>query len=188
MLGAHGGMHQKWHQAYEESTHVPFIFHNPTMFSGRQAIDTLTSHADVIPTMIGLAGLDPDRLRRRVAQTHDEAHPFVGRDLSGLLLGDGKPAKVNDPVYFMTDDEVSRGSEQVDFTRHMYPSVIQPNHLETVVARLPHGPWRPVGEMEVHPLLRHRPVLEQPAQRATTGSSASRGAATERGHRDADRR
>ena len=53
MLGAHGGMHQKWHQAYEESTHVPFIFHNPTMFSGRQAIDTLTSHADVIPTMIG---------------------------------------------------------------------------------------------------------------------------------------
>lgn len=39
----------------------------------------------------------------------------------------------------MTDDEVSRGSEQVDFTRHMYPSVIQPNHLETVVAKLPTG-------------------------------------------------
>jgi hypothetical protein len=25
MLGAHGGMQQKWHNAYEETTHVPFV-------------------------------------------------------------------------------------------------------------------------------------------------------------------
>ncbi len=37
LLGAHGGMFQKWHQAYEESSHVPFIVHSPTLFSGRQA-------------------------------------------------------------------------------------------------------------------------------------------------------
>lgn len=43
-------------------------------------------------------------------------------------------------MYCLTDDEVSRGGEQVDFTRHMYPSVIQPNHLETVVVRLRTGP------------------------------------------------
>ena len=59
MLGAHGGMHQKWHQAYEESTHVPFIVHNPTLFSGRQTLDAMTSHADLLPTMLGLAGLSP---------------------------------------------------------------------------------------------------------------------------------
>jgi len=41
MLGAHGGMAQKWHQAYEESTHVPFIVHNPRLFAGRQSVDTL---------------------------------------------------------------------------------------------------------------------------------------------------
>jgi Sulfatase len=132
-------MHQKWHQAYEETVHVPFIVHNPTIFSGRNTIDTLTSHADVIPTMLGLAGLNPARLRRQIAATHDETHPLVGRDLSGLVLGERDPATVNDPVYFMTDDEVSRGSEQVDFTQHMYPSVIQPNHLETVVAYPPTG-------------------------------------------------
>lgn len=50
--------------------------------------------------MIGLAGLDPERLRRRVAQTHDEAHPFVGRDLSGLLLGDRKADKGQRPRVF----------------------------------------------------------------------------------------
>ncbi|MGH3122818.1 MAG: sulfatase-like hydrolase/transferase, partial [Streptosporangiaceae bacterium] len=46
LLGAHGGMFQKWHQAYEESSHVPFIMHNPVLFTGRQSLDGLTSHAD----------------------------------------------------------------------------------------------------------------------------------------------
>ncbi len=140
MLGAHGGMAQKWHQAYEETSHVPFIVHNPKIFSGRQSMETPTSHADVIPTMLGLAGLNAEQLRRKVARTHDEAQPLVGRDLSGLILGERNPAHVNDPVYFMTDDEVSRGSQQIDFQNHMYPAVTQPNHVETVVARLRTGP------------------------------------------------
>jgi arylsulfatase A-like enzyme len=54
-------MFQKWHQAYEESSHVPFIMHNPTLFSGRQTLDAITSHADLLPTMLGLAGLSPAR-------------------------------------------------------------------------------------------------------------------------------
>ncbi len=137
LLGAHGGMHQKWHQAYEESVHVPFIVHNPTVFPGRRTVDTLTSHADVIPTMLGLAGLDPERLLAELGRTHNEAHPLVGRDLSSLLLGEDTEDREREPVYFMTDDEISRGSEQVSFAGRMYPSVVQPNHLETVVAHLP---------------------------------------------------
>jgi arylsulfatase A-like enzyme len=139
MLGAHGGMHQKWHQAYEESVHVPFIFHNPTAFGGRRSLELPTSHADVLPTMLGLAGLDAKKLRAKVSRTHDEAHPLAGRDLSGVLLGEQAPAKVAEPVYFMTDDEVSRGSEQVSFNGEMYPAVIQPNHLETIVTFMPTG-------------------------------------------------
>lgn len=139
MLGAHGGMFQKWHQAYEEATHVPFIVHNRTLFSGRQSVDPLTSHADVLPTLLGLAGLDAGRLRKQLARTHTEAHPLVGRDLSGLIHGETDPAKVDAPVYFMTDDDISRGSQQVSFDNHMYRSVVQPNQLETVVANLPTG-------------------------------------------------
>lgn len=139
MLGAHGGMHQKWHQAYEESIHVPFIVHNPTLFPGRRSLTTLTSHADVLPTMLGLASLDAERLRQRLARTHTEAHRLVGRDLSGVLLGSREPADSADPIYFMTDDEISRGSQQVSFARRMYPAVVAPNHLETVVADLPTG-------------------------------------------------
>ncbi len=139
MLGAHGGMFQKWHQAYEETTHVPFIVHNPKLFSGRRQMDTLTSHADVLPTLLGLAGLDERKLRKSLVKTHNETQPLVGRDLSGLILGEAKPGAVDDPVYFTTDDDISRGKEQVSLLNHMYESVVSPNHLETVVANLPTG-------------------------------------------------
>lgn len=48
MLGAHGGMHQKWHQAYEETTHVPFLISGPGIGRGvREQI--LSSHVDILP-------------------------------------------------------------------------------------------------------------------------------------------
>jgi choline-sulfatase len=142
MLGAHGGLHQKWHQAYEETVHVPFIVHNPRLFPERASTDMLTSHADLLPTMLGLAGLNANRLRERLAGTHDEAQPLVGRDLSGVVLGERDPGGVTDPVYFMTDDQISRGSQQIDYRNHMYPSVVQPNQLETVIVNLPTGRGR----------------------------------------------
>ena len=88
MLGAHGDMHQKWYQAYEETIHVPFFVYNPTLFSGPQSVNALTSHADLIPTMLGLAGLNPGELASVLAQTHTEVHPLVGRDLSSVILGE----------------------------------------------------------------------------------------------------
>jgi choline-sulfatase len=39
----------------------------------------------------------------------------------------------------MTDDEVSRGYDQVTTAGYMFRSVVQPNHVETVVADLPTG-------------------------------------------------
>jgi choline-sulfatase len=139
LLGAHGGMFQKWHQAYEESSHVPFIVHSPALFSGRQTLDAVTSHADLLPTMLGLAGLRPAQLGRELTRTHNEVHRLVGRDLSGVILGEAEPGELTEPVYFMTDDEPSRGANQTTATGVMYESVIQPNHVETVVSKLPTG-------------------------------------------------
>ncbi len=139
LLGAHGGMHQKWHQAYEEATHVPFIVHNPTLFAGRQTLDALTSHADLLPTMLGLAGLDPSRIRHKLAKSHTEVHPLVGRDLSGVILGETSPSHVTGPVYFMTQDEVSRGSNQTSPAGLEYRPVTQPNTVETVMTYLATG-------------------------------------------------
>ena len=139
LLGAHGGMYQKWHQAYEEATHVPFIVHNPVLFAGRQTLDAVTSHADLLPTMLGLAGLHASQLQHELASSHTEVHPLVGRDLSGVILGETDPRQVSGPVYFMTEDEVSRGSNQTTAAGVEYPSVTQPNTVESVVAYLATG-------------------------------------------------
>lgn len=140
MLGAHGGMHQKWHNAYEETVHVPFIVAGAPI-QGARSVDIPTSHADLLPTLLGLARIDQAQALKRVAAHHAEARPLVGRDLSGLILG-ASPAPPPDPVLFTTDDEISEGSAKPGspFQRWArkigtYETVVQPNHIETVVAR-----------------------------------------------------
>ena len=142
MLGAHGGMHQKWHNAYEETVHVPFVVSSPLFQGGRREGDIPTSHADLLPTLLGLAGIDHDEALKRVAADHTDAHPLVGRDLSGLdpRHRERPPA---DPVLFMTDDEISEGSAKPGspFQRWArkvgtYANVVQPNHIETVIAKV----------------------------------------------------
>ena len=76
MLGAHGGMHQKWHNAYEETTRVPFIVSGPLIPDGPREIDALTSHADLIPTLLGFAGIDQAEALERVSADHSEARPL----------------------------------------------------------------------------------------------------------------
>jgi arylsulfatase A-like enzyme len=140
MLGAHGGMHQKWHNAYEEAIHVPFLVSSPLFKGGPRCVNIPTSHADLLPTMLGLAGIDQDKTLRRVAANHSEARPLVGRDLSGVVLGTQEPP-LSEPVLFITDDEISEGSEKPSTPFQVYARwaktyeiVAQPNHIETVVA------------------------------------------------------
>jgi arylsulfatase A-like enzyme len=134
LLGSHGGLFQKWHNAYDETIRVPFIVHNPLLFPSPRSEDMPTSHVDVLPTMLGLCGADPAALRAVLAVDHTDARPFVGRDLSALITDSGTPPGANEPVYFMTDDEPTKGTNQLNFTGFEYNSVLQPNHVETVIA------------------------------------------------------
>jgi choline-sulfatase len=142
MLLAHGGMHQKMFQAYEETTRVPLMIWYPKLITGPRSVDTLTSHADLVPTLLGLAGIDPEQIsqiRQTLAVNHSDAVPFVGRDLSPLILGQIDPANVNDPVYYMTEDDPSRGLHMKRRFGVGYYPIIQPCHVETVIARLDDG-------------------------------------------------
>lgn len=148
LLGAHGGMQQKWHNAYEECIHVPMFISNPALFKtqGHRTTDKLSSHLDLLPTLLGLAGVDQARVREELALTHTEAQPLVGRDLSQWVLtavgnaGEtAAPSPEEAPIYFMTDDQVSLGLQQVNALGQPYRAIIQPNSVETVLARLP-GP------------------------------------------------
>lgn len=54
----HGGLFQKWYQAYEEAIHEPLVVHNPKLIPQSRSIDMLTSHVDILPTILGLAGIN----------------------------------------------------------------------------------------------------------------------------------
>ena len=139
LLGSHGGLFQKWHQAYDEVLRVPFVIKNPALFPEARSTDALTSHADLLPTMLGMAGVDLRVVQQRLKKTHTQVHDLVGRDLTPFLLGEVDASRYNTPQYFMTDDEPTRGSDQVAFNGEMFYAVAQPNHVETVIARLPTG-------------------------------------------------
>ncbi|MGI5839525.1 MAG: sulfatase-like hydrolase/transferase [bacterium] len=138
LLGAHGGLTQKWYCTYEEAIHVPLVIHNPRLCPIPRTVDMPTSHIDLLPTLLGLAGVDVAAVQAALRSDHTEVHPLPGRDLSPLLRG-GAADRAWEPLYFMTDDDVTHGLGQQNFLGWNYNSVLQPNHVESVIATLP-GP------------------------------------------------
>ena len=138
LLGAHGGMVQKWYNAFDETIRVPFVVSGPGVTATAEGIGIPTSHVDLVPTLLGLAGIDTDRATETVARQHVETQPLPGRDLSGVITGTAPPTTVAAPVYFMTEDDISRGSRQGNaFTGEEYDPVRRPSKLESVIAALP---------------------------------------------------
>lgn len=140
MLGAHGGMHQKWYQAYEETIHVPLIISGKPVTERARNVDGITSHADLLPTLLGLAGIDAEEAAREVAKTHGETRRLVGRDLSSVVRGDAHVPH-GDPVYFMTLDDVAQGLSQITGQRQ-WRNVQPPNQVEAIVVELDGVLWK----------------------------------------------
>lgn len=141
LLGSHGGLHQKWYMAYEEALRVPLVIAQPGK-EAAQAVSIPTSHIDIAPTILGLAGVDAEAVRKEIAGGFTDALPLVGRDLSPLIRGEANAEGLAGPVYFMTDDDPSRGLDQKNFIGLNYDSVIQPNHVETVIAEVDGEIWK----------------------------------------------
>ncbi len=112
LLGAHGGLHQKWFTLYDEATRVPFtlvrIGSEPGASTSARTVDALTSHVDVVPTLLTAAGIDRDILERRLAETFTEVHPLPGRDLMPIVDGRVEPNRER-TVYLMTRDNILEG-------------------------------------------------------------------------------
>ena len=140
MLGAHGGMHQKWYQAYEETIHVPLIITGKPVTERAREIEQLTSHADLLPTILGLAGVDVDRAAAEVSKTHGETRRLVGRNLAEVVRGEAH-LKPGEPVYFMTTDDVAQGLSQITGNRQ-WRNVLPPNQVEAIVVELDGVLWK----------------------------------------------
>jgi len=140
LLGAHGGLQQKWHNGYDEALRVPFVVSGPGIDVRADGIDVPTSHLDLLPTLLGLVGADVEQLTAVVAERHVEAQPLVGRDLSSLLGGSVTTEAIEAPIYFMTEDQISVGLRTRNrFTDEPYEAVGPPAKVESVIARLDTG-------------------------------------------------
>jgi len=110
LLGAHGGLHQKWFNLYDEATRVPFsiarIGANAT--SGSVVDDAPTSHVDIVPTLLAAAGINEATAGAVLRQSFSEVHPLPGTNLMPVI-DDPALADPNRPVYMMTRDNMPEG-------------------------------------------------------------------------------
>lgn len=141
LLGSHGGLFQKWYMAYEEALHVPFVVVPPGK-AAPKSVSIPTSHIDLAPTILGLAGIDADAARQKLAPGFSDPLALVGRDLSPIIMAQAEPKSLAAPIYFMTDDDPSRGLDQKNFIGLSYDSVSQPSHVETVIAEIDGALWK----------------------------------------------
>lgn len=126
MTASHGGIIQKWHNAYEESIRVPMIISSPLINPDSQEmreITATTSSIDFAPTLLGLAGIEVEEVRNTLQAGNVSAplQDFPGVDLSpyikgistGPILGnDGNPRT---GVLFISDDMITElGSSAYD--------------------------------------------------------------------------
>ena len=140
LLGAHGGLIQKWCNAFDEATRVPLLVAGPGVEPKPEGVTVPTSHVDLIPTLLGLAGIDREQAAAGVAAHHDEAQPLPGRDLSPIIRGQAEPSTLVSPIYFMTEDDVTKGMTQVNIlTGAAFDPVAPPTNIESVLATLPTG-------------------------------------------------
>ncbi|HOZ49596.1 MAG TPA: sulfatase-like hydrolase/transferase [Candidatus Hydrogenedentes bacterium] len=115
--GSHGGMIQKWHNAYEEVVRVPMVISSPLVNRSEtnlREIDQPTSSIDLAPTLLGLAGLCQEELRGVLEEDRGTTvKALAGADLSDHVRGCCAGC-ITDPdgekrtgVFFMSDDMVT---------------------------------------------------------------------------------
>lgn len=117
LTAAHGGMIQKWHNAYEEAVRVPLVVSSPLVNSSKDTLREIihpTSSIDLVPTLLGLAGFNADSLVTLAGGVsgHTSAvfpgvnlAPYIKGINTGPITGsDGKPRT---GVLFMSNDMVT---------------------------------------------------------------------------------
>ena len=138
LLGAHG-IFQKWFNMYEESIHIPFTLYSPTLLPKNQHVNLITSHVDLLPTLCGLANLDPSSILQRLRKTFSESRDLVGRDLSKVVLGTISPEEIEtlrEPIFFLTYDQVLTGSYTISILGVPFEYINQPAFIHAIVVQL----------------------------------------------------
>ena len=104
---AHHQMMQKFFTSYEEATRVPFVISSPLVnpTDTIQQVELITSHIDLGPTMLGLAGFSDAQIQQIKAniEGHSQVRDFPGLNLAPYLFN-GQPLPRPGVVFTTSDD------------------------------------------------------------------------------------
>lgn len=103
MAGSHGGLRGKGPFAYELNSHIPLIIAHPA-YEGGKSCQALTSHLDLVPTLVGLTGLPESK--RAAAVKGLPGHDFSAllRDPQGADIHANRPGVLFNYVGLQTID------------------------------------------------------------------------------------
>ena len=92
--GSHGGLRGKGPFPYEQMSHVPMVIVHPD-YKGGRSCKSITSHVDIIPTLVGLSGTTAEKKKKLLKG-------LPGHDFSKLLKSpeDSPLNAVRDGVLF----------------------------------------------------------------------------------------
>jgi len=99
LAGAHGGMLGKGASIYKETVRVPLFIRHPDVH-GAAATDALAGSIDLVPTLLGFAGLNDEERSQRYPDLHGvdlgraiaDARSRTARDERGILFNYGTPS------------------------------------------------------------------------------------------------
>jgi arylsulfatase A-like enzyme len=138
--GAHGGQIEKWHNAYREAIHVPFIVSSPLVNPSADSMRDLgfvSSHIDITPTLLGLAGYPKAEQKTRLQPLilGHEVYDLPGRDLSPAICAAEGAAPVQEQagVLFVTQDDITLPTD-----RSSLPATFK-NYLQIVKDAIAQG-------------------------------------------------
>jgi arylsulfatase len=103
MAGSHGGLCGKGPFAYELNSHVPLLIAHPA-YEGGKTCQALTSHLDLLPTLVGMTGLPESK--RATAVKGLPGHDFSAllRDPQGADIHANRPGVLFNYVGLQTID------------------------------------------------------------------------------------
>lgn len=139
LLGSHGGMQQKWYQAYEEAIHVPLIIWNPRSRYNIKHVYELTSHIDILPTILDLANINGVHTRNILHNTFSLAIPLSGKSLLPCMFNDKHKTS---PVYFYTEDNIFSGQRQQNILGKKYSDIKEPSCVEAIICYINNTLWK----------------------------------------------
>jgi arylsulfatase A-like enzyme/putative intracellular protease/amidase len=115
LLGAHGGLHQKWFNLYDEATRIPMFI---ARIGGEKTtiartITAPTSHVDIVPTLLAAAGIDEMSTGKKLRRDFSEVHELPGQNLMPIVEGAPTGESAKRAVYLLTRDNMLEGDSSL---------------------------------------------------------------------------